>query len=276
MRAVVTRVVLLCALPVGLLACGDDDERASTTSKPKVPAVRVEGRDYAFVMPDRITGGVVAMDFSNPGRELHEYSLSRLDPGKTLADVDEVLAKGDEPPGWVHDIGGVPVLTPGARITITRKLRPGNYLLLCFIPDPKGKPHYALGMKRLVEVAGDSGAKPPRTDGVIVAGEKAFRMPTIKAGRRTVELRNGASRPREFNLAGLRPGKTEGDAQKFFAPLEKGRGFRVRGEPPLELLGAMQSIEPGTSVYLTADFRRGWRYRIADEENHIEARFTPR
>jgi hypothetical protein len=241
----------------------------------KAPAIRVEGRDYAFVMPDRIQGGVVAMDFSNRGSELHEYSLSRLDPGKTLADVNEVLAKGEEPPGWVHDIGGVPVLTPGAQIWITRKLRPGSYVFLCFIPDPKGRPHYSLGMKRLFKVAGDSGAKPPPPDGVIVAGEKAFRMPKLKAGRQTLELRNGASKPREFNLAGLRPGKTEGDAQRCFAPLEKGRGFRVRGEPPLELLGAMQSIGPGTSVYLTAKFKRGWSYRLSDEENQIEARFSP-
>jgi hypothetical protein len=33
---------------------------------------------------------------------LHEYSLSRLDPGKTLADVEQVLASGEEPPDWVH------------------------------------------------------------------------------------------------------------------------------------------------------------------------------
>jgi hypothetical protein len=38
----------------------------------------------------------------------------------------------------------------------------------------------------------------------------------------------------------------------------------------------MQSIAPGTSVYLTAEFKPGWRYRLADEENQIEARFTPR
>jgi hypothetical protein len=227
-------------------------------------------------MPDRIKGGVVAMDFSNRGNELHEYSLSRLDPGKTRADVDEVLAKGEEPPGWVHDLGGVPVLTPAARVRITRKLQPGNYLFLCFIPDPKGKPHYELGMKKLFKVAGESGAKPPPTDGVVVAGEKAFKLSTIKAGRQTLELRNGAKEPREFNLAGLRPGKSERDAQRFFARFEKGRGFRVRGELPVELLGAMQSIAPGASVYLTAEFKRGWLYRLSDEENHIEANFRPR
>jgi hypothetical protein len=275
-RVAVAGVVLFGVLPVGLLACGDGDEKASTSAKPKAPAIRVEGREYAFVMPDRIKGGVVAMDFSNPGRELHEYSLSRLHSGKTLADVDKVLAKGEGPtPDWFQDIGGVPVLTPAAQIRITRKLQPGSYVFLCFIPDPKGRPHHAVGMKKLFSVVGDSRAKLPSTDGVIIAGEKAFTLPTIKAGRQTLELRNSASKPREFNLVGLRPGKTDDDAQKFFAPLEKGRGFRVRGKLPLEVLGAMQSIEPGTSVYLTTKFKRGWRYRLSDNENEIEARFRP-
>jgi hypothetical protein len=120
----------------------------------------------------------------------------------------------------VHDIGGVPVLTPGSRVRITRKLEPGNYLFLCFIPDPKGRPHYALGMKKLFNVAGDSGAKPPSTDGVIVAGEKAFKLPAIKAGRQTLEPRNEASKPREFNPARRDPGRPSA-THEFFAPLER-------------------------------------------------------
>lgn len=267
--------VLTCVLSLGLLACGDDDEGTDTGAEAPA-AVTVDGVDYAFDMPDHVKGGLVSMDFTNSGRELHEYALARLDPGKTLADVNRVLASGKEPPGWVEDIGGVPVLTPGARVRITRELRSGTYLFLCFIPSPGGKPHYELGMEKVFEVAGDTGADAPQTDGVIVAGEKSFKVPPIDAGRQTLELRNDAGEPREFSLAGLRPGRTERDAQQFFAPLEQGRGFRIEGKPPLELLGAMQSIPPGTSVYLTVDFKPGWLYRIADEENRIEARFTPK
>jgi hypothetical protein len=259
-------MAVLCALAFAFAACGDDDESAAPEP------VSVEGQEYAFVMPDRIDGGLVSMDFSNAGEELHEYALGRLDEGVTEADLDKAIESGKEPKG-IEDVGGVPVLTPGSEVQITRDLEPGHYAFLCFLPDPKGRPHVALGMKKVFEVEGDSDAEPPDVDGVIVAKEKSFDVPPISAGEQTLELRNDASEPREFQLAGLRPGNTIQEATKFLAPLEQGRGFKVPDNPPLELLGAMQSIPPGTSVYLTAEFKQGWRYRLADDENGLETLF---
>lgn len=248
-------------------ACDDDDE--SSGPEP----VSVEGQDYAFVMPDRVEGGTVRMDFSNSGEELHEFGLGKLDPDVSDVDVDKAIKSGEEPKG-IEDIGGVPVLSPGIDVSITRDLEPGRYVFLCYIPDPKGRPHVDLGMKKFFEVEGDAHGEMPEVAGVVVAGDKSFKVPKIEPGRQTLELRNGASKPREFFLIGLRPGTTDRDAMKFFAPLEQGHGFQVPPEPPVELLGAMQSIAPGTSVYLTADFQSGWRYRLSDEENGIEAEFS--
>jgi hypothetical protein len=258
---------VLCAFPFAFAACGDDDDE---TAAPE--PVSVEAQDYAFVMPDQIDGGLVSMDFSNSGEELHEYALGRLDEGVTEADLDKAIESGQEPKG-IEDVGGVPVLTPGSEVEITRDLEPGRYAFLCFIPDPKGRPHVALGMKKVFEVEGDADAEPPDVDGVLVAKDKSFDVPPISAGKQTLELRNAASEPREFSLSGLRPGHTIQEASKFFAPLEHGRGFKVPDNPPLELLGAMQSIPAGTSVYLTAEFQQGWRYRLADDENSLETVF---
>ena len=269
MRHRSVHITALCAgLALTLGACGDDD-----SSDPGGPAsVSVDGKDYAFVMPDKVDGGLVTMDFTNSGRELHEFGLGRLDADVSEADLDKAIASGKEPKG-ITDIGGVPVLTPGTDVSITRDLEPGRYVFLCFIPDPKGRPHVALGMKKVFEVEGDADAAPPEVAGVIEAGEKDFKVPAIKAGEQTLELRNAASKPREFQLAGLRPGNSLKDAGRFFAPLERGKGFKVPDNPPLELLGAMQTIPAGTSVYLTATFQKGWRYRIADEENGLEKLF---
>jgi hypothetical protein len=258
---------IVCALALPLAACGDDDDESSAPEP-----VTVDGKEYAFVMPDRIDGGLVTMDFTNLGEELHEYGLGRLDEGVSEADVDKAIASGKEPKG-IQDIGGVPVLTPGTDVSITRDLEPGRYVFVCFLPDPKGRPHVALGMKKVFEVVGDSDAEAPDVDGVIEAKQKSFEIPPIEAGEQTLELRNSASEPREFGLTGLKPGRTIQEATQFFAPLEKGRGFKVPADAPVELLGAMQSIPAGTSVYFTAEFKQGWRYRIADEENGLEQIF---
>jgi hypothetical protein len=256
----------------GVAACGDDDGNSET--RHAAPAMRVVAGEYAFAMPKRIKGGVVSMDFLNNGKEPHVFDLVRLDPGRTLADIEKVLAAGGEPPSWAHTVGGVPPMTPGARLSITRKLRPGTYTFVCFVPAPNGKPHWQLGMKKQFTVVGESGGALPRADGVIVAREDRYELPNVEAGRQTLELRNAASRRREFELMTFKPGKGRRDLENWFQ-----RGYR--GEPPATLLGAIQSIAPGTSVFLTADFKRGATYVLTDmtqdaADQQLRARFTVR
>ena len=49
-----------------------------------------------------------------------------------------MIESGGEPPDWAEDIAGVPALSPGEAITVTRTLEPGSYAFLCFFPDPIG------------------------------------------------------------------------------------------------------------------------------------------
>jgi uncharacterized cupredoxin-like copper-binding protein len=252
----VAGVVAVASLAIA--GCGGDDGSEGVT---------VTATEYAYDMPDTIDGGVVKMDFVNEGAVPHEFALTKLGEGKTLADLDAVLKAGKEPPNWALDVAGVPALTSNAEISITRDLEPGTYAFLCFIPTKSGKTHYDLGMKREFTVEGDSGDDLPTADGVITAGEDSFDVPEITAGTRTLELRNAASKPREFNVISLNPGKSRGDAEAWFR-----NGFS--GVAPVQLLGAMQSIPPDSSVFLTADFEAGRTYVVSDEENGIQQEFT--
>lgn len=230
--------------------------------------VHVEGSEYAYVMPQSIEGGVVAMEFANVGEEPHEYAMGRLRPGKTLDDFrNELNSGGDEEPTSSVDVGGVPLLSPGEQVTITRSLQPGTYVLICFVPAPDGKTHFEHGMIGSFEVEGDSGEELPEPDATIVAHEDRYDVPELGSGTQVVELRNAASAPREFNLLRLNSGKTIADAQKWF---DSG----ANGPAPLAFLGAMQSISPGTSVFLTLDFEPGGHYVLAEEEHGFRAEFT--
>ena len=254
--------VLAGVLP--LAACGGGDEQ-------EVGAIEVKGAEYAFVMPDEVEGSVVSFKTSNIGKEFHEYALGRLDQGKTLEDVKKRLAQGEgEPPSWFQDVAGVPFLSPGEEITITRDLEPGTYVFLCFLPSPQGVPHYDLGMLKSFEIVGESGRELPQPDATIMADEGGYDIPALEAGPQTLELKNADKTEREFFLVALEPGKTLRDIDAW-----GGGGFK--GPAPGTFLGAMQTIPAGTSVFLDIDLEAGVPYTLSDTsgERPIVATFTP-
>jgi hypothetical protein len=260
-----------CLVATALLAtaaagCGGDDE----TAKTKTNAVSVKGTEYAFLMPDNVEGGVVTMRVSNAGRELHEYAIGRLKKGKTLADVRRELESGQEPRS-AENVAGVPGLSPGKAITITRRLRPGNYFFLCAVPSPEGVPHHELGMLKGFEVVGSSGAEQPQPDATVTAGDKAMEVPALRAGRQTLELRNAASEPREFELLELKPGSTSKDVAAFF---ERGRPDLKAS--PATFLGAIQTIPPGEAVLLQLSLKAGGRYVFQDADHGLVTQFSVR
>ncbi len=246
-------------LVLSLAACG---------GKGGTETVRVEGSEYAFAVPDTIEGGVVSMEFANVGEEPHEYAMGRLAPGKTLADFRlELEDDNEENPTSSADVGGVPLLSPGEQVTITRTLQPGTHVLICFFQAPDGKSHVEHGMIGSFEIEGDSGNELPEPDAAIVAQEDSFDVPELTAGTQTVELRNSASGEREFFLVGLNEGKTIADAESWF---DSG----LRGPAPLAFLGAMQSIPAATSVFLSIDLEAGRKYVVFDEEHDFHAEFS--
>jgi uncharacterized cupredoxin-like copper-binding protein len=251
------------AAAVTVAGCGSDEA---------AQAVDVQGDEYAFVMPDEAEAGVVRFDVSNTGEELHEFALGRLAEGKTLDDVKAALASGQEDaPDWFEDVGGVPLLSPGEELGLTRQLEAGTYVFLCFIPSPKGVPHVELGMLKAFELKGDSGAKLPEPDAVIVANDAGYEIPTLSSGEQTIELRNADDREREFFLVALEPGTELDDLDRFF---EQGEG---KGTPPAQFHGAMQTIPAGTSVFIDIDLEAGVEYTLTDNtgDRPAVATFTP-
>jgi uncharacterized cupredoxin-like copper-binding protein len=282
------RLILIVASVLAVLvAAGCGGSEASTPSQASAPgqasapseastptSVEIDAADYAFVMPDRIEGGVVSMRFRNTGKELHEFAFVRIGEGHTVDDALAALEKSGDDLPWLTDKAGPPLLTPGAEITITRRLEPGTYAFLCYFPDTEGVPHVQLGMARQFTVVGDSGAELPKPDAVITAERKRYVVPNLRAGKQTIELRNASGGEREFILTTFNPGKTVTDADRWFGRIESS-GHMPRTPAPLTGLGAIQSIPNGTSVYLTVNLEAGRTYRLADDEHGIEATFTP-
>jgi uncharacterized cupredoxin-like copper-binding protein len=71
-----------------------------------------------------------------------------------MEDVHALLKKGlpKKPPTWFREVNGTGA-KPGKVGEMDVELTPGNYIMLCFVPDKASKtPHVMLGMMKEVTV----------------------------------------------------------------------------------------------------------------------------
>jgi uncharacterized cupredoxin-like copper-binding protein len=123
----------------------------SINTAPKSSATIILG-DFSFTVPAGFTGkGEV--DISNQGTQVHEAALFKINPGKTLAQAKAFLLTppGTPPPAGpppFTEVTGTVGLTPLQHAYLNMNLTPGNYMLMCFFPDPKkaNLPHAVEGM----------------------------------------------------------------------------------------------------------------------------------
>jgi hypothetical protein len=115
--------------------------------------VNVTAVDYEYNWDaGDIPDGQFAFAMTNGGEELHEMAVTRKTADFDLDTlIDAVANSGPEGPSefpGVEEPAGFAFATPGAtsNVVFESPLEPGDYLLICFIPDAQGTPHAALGM----------------------------------------------------------------------------------------------------------------------------------
>ncbi|HXI21636.1 MAG TPA: hypothetical protein VNH46_11145, partial [Gemmatimonadales bacterium] len=74
-------------------------------------------------------------------------------PGATAESFLASLAPGAAGPPPGTPVGGTGALSPGVHSWWRVSLTPGDYLLVCFVPDPSGVPHILKGMVRAFSIA---------------------------------------------------------------------------------------------------------------------------
>ena len=116
--------------------------------------VTVTLSDYAFALSTPLTAGTHTIRVENNGPQLHELTLEKLEPGKTLGDWKAWMAGGMRGTPPSQPVGGLTGPDKGKVGWLTVTLAPGNYLLNCYVPDAKdGKPHFMHGMVTQVTVS---------------------------------------------------------------------------------------------------------------------------
>lgn len=124
----------------------------ATSSAPEIEvAGEIELKDFTWLLPDDFTGkGTYKL--VDTADQPHELAIYALADGATVEDVKAVLG-GQAPAGPppFTDAGGFGAISKGNDAYVDLDLKPGKYVLICFLPDAPPperdlQPHFTHGM----------------------------------------------------------------------------------------------------------------------------------
>jgi hypothetical protein len=211
----------------------------------------VVAKDYQFEMPDSLPAGPTLFHFTNDGSQLHHLTLVKLEQGKTLADFT-ALPPGP-PPAWVVFMGGPNAPMPkGGQDEDVVDLSPGNYAVICVIPDSDGKPHMMKGMVKALTVTPSTEARTmPAGDLTLTLTNYAFAiLPPLTAGQHAIRIINNGTQPHEAELFRLQAGKTGEDIANWVST-------GMQGPPPGAPVAGISPMAPGKENTLLLNLSAG-------------------
>lgn len=126
---------------------------ASGATRPAPKAdVEVTMKDYEWVFSKPLVAGRQTLKLVTAPGQPHELVMMRMKPGKGAAELVEWEKNPAGPPPFEW-MSGISPAEAGVPNYWTVDLKPGSYVLVCFIPDAKdGKPHLAHGMAKQLEI----------------------------------------------------------------------------------------------------------------------------
>lgn len=123
-----------------------------TAPRASVADTRMLLREYDFDIAPALTAGRHTIRVENGGTQPHHVAIVRLGAGRSAEDALAWMRtmQGDAPDEMV---GGTTAIAAGQVNYVTVDLVPGDYALICFIPDATdGRSHAQHGMLRTVRV----------------------------------------------------------------------------------------------------------------------------
>ncbi len=286
-------VILLLFL---MISCSDEDNSN---------IVNVVGKDYYFVSPDSIPSGWTKFLFKNEGHCVHFFSLTLLpdsvtfqmylnDIGGAFAiDWDSLQAGMDKAsagellgslmPKWYASakaMGGVGLISPGETAQSTIKLKPGNYVMECYMKTEDGKFHSELGMIKPLTVTNKiSEMKEPANASVnlTLSNYKIESNGKLSSGKNIIAV-HYKEHPKyglgnDVHLVKL---KDNTNIEKLAEWMDWMNINGLRTPAPAQFLGGTQEMPVGYTAYFTVDLKPG-NYAFISESpfaNKMFVKFT--
>jgi hypothetical protein len=237
---------------------GGGTSESTTTTSPSATTpqdLQIVATEYSYDLGGvtEFKAGDVHVTLKNQGKEDHQAQLARIKDGQTLATFKGALQSNNPNSAlaYVDFYGGPNAVAAQNTGESDSVLPPGQYVVLCLLPAPDGKPHVAHGMIADFKVTGTlaADAAPPKSVGTLTLKEFAFGLPADFNGQGTYLVDNQGTQPHEVSILKLKSGKTQNDVTAYFA--------NPSGEPPYTLMGGVGAVSPGTKATFDLDLDPG-------------------
>lgn len=168
-------LILFILLFSGLISCKDESKRTNNdlvvenVKEEYVVEIITETMD--FRMSDTLKSGWITFHYKNQSPQTHFFLVEKYPEGKTLQDAknsviphfsngmrfinegesEKAMAEFGKLPEWygkVEFLGGSGLISPGKTAETMIKLKPGYYLMECYVKMSNGEFHTAMGMIR--------------------------------------------------------------------------------------------------------------------------------
>jgi len=191
-REVISISLLICISSSLLLmqSCKTEkkQEKNAVVELEKDNAIEIITKNMDFQMPDTITSGWNTFRYKNLSPQTHFFLVDKYPEGKTSEDAENLVApvfdnamklitegKTEEGyaefanlPEWFGEVvfvGGSGLLSPNQIGETTLNLKPGKYIIECYVKMSNGIFHTSMGMtKDIVVRKNDSGNKELKSD----------------------------------------------------------------------------------------------------------------
>ncbi|WP_019669962.1 hypothetical protein [Eudoraea adriatica] len=178
-------VVLVSSSFLFIQSCKSEKKSTpvETAAEPKENVIEIITENMDFQMPDTIPSGWNTFRYKNQSPQTHFFLVDKYPEGKTSEDAEKVIgpvfdsamklimegkpeegfAEFAKLPEWFSEVvfvGGSGLLSPDQVAETTINLKPGKYIIECYVKMSNGVFHTSMGMtKDIVVKPVDSGNK---------------------------------------------------------------------------------------------------------------------
>ncbi|GAA4817635.1 hypothetical protein GCM10023353_25520 [Tomitella cavernea] len=213
---------------------------------------------YTLPSTEAPAGTVMVTLKNNDTMMPHQAQLLKLHSGVTVPQFTAALAS----PAGVGAVmpladfaGGPNAVMPGDESSVVVHLDPGaTYMVICQIPGPGGKPHYALGMIAHFTTGATAQSDGwPKTDATVKMTDFKFSEPSSIDWNKPITVVNEGDQPHELAVLAPADGKTMDDVR---AALSAPEGASP-GPSPYKTYGGVAAAAPDVQQQTTLKLDAG-------------------